>query len=310
MQPSTTWAEDVRPDEAEQHARFVEQIVAMQTRFNGKYGPGRLTHRKTVAGLKGRLDVAEDLSDYAAQGLFAWPGTHQAVVRMANGSFAPDLDALPDLRGFAVSVRGLDGPGALGGRTDRQDFVLNNVPAFGFTDFRDFADVFEPSSRGTAAIARFLVGRDGPVRGTLKMGKLVRSQLRPFSGYASASFHSATPVQWGPYAAHVHIEPVGATRDLLAWRDFGADIRERLQRGPLTWHVRAQFYTDPKQTPIEDWNALWRSEKVTVGTLVLAESTDVETDRFDPWAALAEHRPLGEIMRVRKLAYEASSKNR
>ena len=244
MQPSTTWAEDVRPDEAEQHARFVEQIVAMQTRFNGKYGPGRLTHRKTVAGLKGRLDVAEDLPDYAAQGLFAKPGTHQAVVRMANGSFAPDLDALPDLRGFAVSVRGLDGPGALGGRTDRQDFVLNNVPAFGFTDFRDFADIFEPSSRGTAAIARFLVSRDGPVRGTLKMGKLVRSQLRPFSGYASASFHSAAPVQWGPYAAHVHIEPVGATRDLLAWRDFGADIRERLQRGPLTWHVRAQFYTD------------------------------------------------------------------
>jgi hypothetical protein len=36
----------------------------------------------------------------------------------------------------------------------------------------------------------------------------------------------------------------------------------------------------------------------------------IEQDRFDPWAALAEHRPLGEIMRARKVAYFPSQKRR
>ena len=36
----------------------------------------------------------------------------------------------------------------------------------------------------------------------------------------------------------------------------------------------------------------------------------MERDHFDPWMALADHRPLGEIMRARKAAYYASFKNR
>jgi len=32
--------------------------------------------------------------------------------------------------------------------------------------------------------------------------------------------------------------------------------------------------------------------------------------KFDPWDALADHRPVGEIMRARKAAYFASQKER
>ena len=37
---------------------------------------------------------------------------------------------------------------------------------------------------------------------------------------------------------------------------------------------------------------------------------DVEGLRFDPWGGLADHRPLGEIMRARKVAYFHSQKSR
>ena len=51
-------------------------------------------------------------------------------------------------------------------------------------------------------------------------------------------------------------------------------------------------------------------EKVTVATLVCDDLVDVEGDRFDPWNALTDHQPLGEIMRARKVAYYPSVMNR
>jgi hypothetical protein len=36
----------------------------------------------------------------------------------------------------------------------------------------------------------------------------------------------------------------------------------------------------------------------------------VEAGIFDPWQALAAHRPLGEVMRARKVAYYSSQQAR
>jgi hypothetical protein len=41
-----------------------------------------------------------------------------------------------------------------------------------------------------------------------------------------------------------------------------------------------------------------------------SQDCNVEQATFDPWQALAAHRPLGAIMRARKHAYFASQKTR
>ena len=312
-QPSTQWAEVIGDDEQQRHEDFTRVITGLQTRINDRKGPGRAFHRKPVAVLTGRLTVPGGLPEYAAQGLFAQPGEYDVVFRMSNGSIVPQPDPVPDIRGFAFSVRGLDGPGALGGSTDRQDFLLINWPAFGFRDSRDFADLVPAAARGQKALAQHLISKRGVLGGPVEMLKQAAGLARPFSGFATSDFHSCAPVAWGPYAAHVHVSPIGASRNLLAWRDWGADIRDRLEQGPLRWHVEAQFYTDPSATPIEDGRSPWRSAKETVAVLeadALADPDVVESDHFDPWAALVEHRPLGEIMRARKVAYFPSYQNR
>ena len=311
--PSTDWAEDVTPDEDARHAGFAETIVGLQARISRKVGPGRAFHRKQVAALRGTLTVPADLPEYAVQGLFARPGVQPVVIRMSNGAMVPQPDAVPDIRGLALSVRGLDGPGALGTPTDRQDFLLINRTAFGFEDSRDFAELVPVAIRGQSALVRHLVAKYGIVGGSLEMARQVAELARPFSGFATSGFHSCAPVAWGPYAAHVHVQPVGAGRDLLAWRNWGGDIRGRIARGPLRWNLQAQFYTDPDATPIEDGRRAWNSPKVTVGLLQadeLADAEEVAADHFDPWMALQAHRPLGEIMRARKAAYLASFRNR
>jgi hypothetical protein len=311
--PATDWTETISSDEPQRHAEFADTIVALQTRINSKRGPGRAFHRKPIAALAGRLVVPEVLPEYARHGLFAGPGEYEVVVRMSNGAVVPQPDAMPDIRGFALSVRGLDAPGALGAQTDRQDFLLINMPTFGFEDSRDFADIVPVAARGQVALLQFLIGKYGPVKGPLEMARLVAAQSRPFTGFATTDFHSCAPVAWGPYAAHVHVRAVGASRNLMAWRDWGADVHQRLGRGALRWDLQAQFYTDPDHTPIEDGRKAWKAPKLTVGSLVLdsvADADVVEADRFDPWSALVEHRPLGEIMRARKAAYYPSYQNR
>ena len=92
----------------------------------------------------------------------------------------------------------------------------------------------------------------------------------------------------------------------MTGRAPGADCTRRLAAGPITYNLQLQFYTDPNATPIEDHRVVWSSPQVTVARLTLLEPTDVEKLRLDPWSGLAAHRPLGEIMRSRKVAYRVS----
>jgi len=98
----------------------------------------------------------------------------------------------------------------------------------------------------------------------------------------------------------------------------------RLAKDELRWDLQLQFFVDAATTPIEDPTVVWpesESPFVTVARLVAPaqdpNSADgkslaqqIEAGKFDPWIALAEHRPLGEIMRARKAAYFASQEAR
>ena len=42
----------------------------------------------------------------------------------------------------------------------------------------------------------------------------------------------------------------------------------------------------------------------------MVTAAEVEAAVFDPWQALAAHRPLGDVMRARKVVYFESQKGR
>jgi len=81
-----------------------------------------------------------------------------------------------------------------------------------------------------------------------------------------------------------------------------------------------QFFTDEKTTPIEDASVDWSETDapyVTVAKLTIPKqeidktvSELTEKAFFDPGNALKEHRPLGDVMRARKVIYFASNKER
>jgi hypothetical protein len=121
----------------------------------------------------------------------------------------------------------------------------------------------------------------------------------------------------------VRLRPAGKSPPppSTASADWAADLRAHLSRGPIRYALELQFYSDEKTTPIEDGAVDWREEAapyVTVASLTIGEqpaelagfAAEVEQATFDPWQALAAHRPLGGIMRARKHAYFASQKTR
>jgi hypothetical protein len=88
------------------------------------------------------------------------------------------------------------------------------------------------------------------------------------------------------------------------------------------WELRIQLCTDLDRMPIEDASVEWPqalSPYVAVARLRVGPQQAWSEERakaidegmqFNPWHALAAHRPLGAIMRVRKDVYAMSKRFR
>lgn len=323
--PSTAWSEIIGPDEAARYARQADRIAAVQNAKNAKYGRGRTLHRKQLLGLTGTLDIADGLPEYAAHGLFVSPGRREVLVRLSSGGTDRAPDGVPDIRGFAIKVGGIDGPGALGGTTSVQDFLLINQPVFNMSTSDDFVGLVHASLKGRAGIAWYALRTRGPLGAPGMLASLGATVGRRFTGFATETFWSAAPLAHGPYAVRVRLEPVDpgppASSPSAPAGGWAADVAHRLAAGPLRYDLQVQFYCDESITPIEDPTVDWPTPYVTVGHLELPQQdpaseageriqAEAEAAAFDPWAALADHRPLGEIMRARKSAYRTSQVGR
>ena len=317
--PGRDWKEAVSPDEAARHEAFAALLASLQAKRSAKYGAGRALHRKGLLALSASLEILPDLPDYCRAGLFAQPAAYEARVRLSNGGMDIQSNARPDIRGFAISVRGVSGPGALGGDATRQDFLLINQDSFSSTTSAEFMTLVEAASRSQAAVLFAMLRKFGLAGGLSRLRRLAGALGKPFHGFAGERFNSFAPISCGAYAVRVLLDPCAPHQRGAA--DPVDDMRALLSDGPVVYDLKLQFYVDEATTPIEDPTQVWPEDSAPIATVarltVFPEqqapagfAAEVERASFDPWAALAEHRPLGEIMRARKVAYYASQQAR
>ena len=322
--PSTAWAEQIADDEAERFEGYARQFADIQARRAQRWGAGRTLHRKQLAAAQGTLEVLDGLPPFAQHGLFAEPRDYEVWVRLSNGGLDRASDRTPDIRGFALRVLGVQGESALAnGPAVSQDFTLINQEAFAFPKSGEFVDFVQAASRGNGELVKHLFRRYGLLGGPRQLTRMVRTVGRPFSGFATETFHSTLPMACGPYAVRVRLVPAPANgqADAHAPDDWGADFARRLRNGPLHWDMQLQYYASEALTPIEDASVNWPTPYTTVARLMLpaqdlaaddgrAFADQVEGCVIDPWQALAEHRPLGDVQRARKVVYYASQRGR
>jgi hypothetical protein len=322
--PSTGWKEDVAADEAERFAGYGKAFADIQARKSKKYGKGRALHRKQLTAASGSLDVLDGLPAFARHGLFAAPGRFEVWVRLSNGGLDRAPDRMPDIRGVALRVLGVQGDSALGnGPAKSQDFTLINQEVFAFPKSDEFVEFVVAAASGGGALLKHLVKRYGLLGGPVRLLKMVKTVGKSFGGFATETVFSAAPMACGPYAVRVRLVPAAANGAPTpgANKDWGADFSARLAQQDLQWDLQLQPFVSEALTPIEDASVNWPTPYTTVARLTLPRhdntgkaATDfakqVEAAVFDPWQALAAHRPLGDVQRARKVVYFESQKGR
>lgn len=322
--PGTGWLEKIAPDETQRYEAAARQFLEIQQRKARRYGPGRTLHRKQLTAAQGTLEVLDGLPEWARQGLFAMPHDYEVWLRLSNGGFDKAKDSMPDIRGLAFRVFGVQGDSALGnGPARSQDFTLINQEAFAFSGSAEFIDFAVAASHGNGNLLKFLFKRYGLFGAPVQLGKMLKVAGRPFSGFATETLFSTLPMANGPYAVRVRLVPAESNGKPSpdARQDWGADFSQRLARQALHWDLQLQSWVDEATTPIEDAAVNWPTPYVTVARLMLPKqdttsaegqklAQDIEATVIDPWQALAAHRPLGDVQRARKVVYFASQQGR
>jgi hypothetical protein len=95
-------------------------------------------------------------------------------------------------------------------------------------------------------------------------------------------------------------------------------LEETLRTQEVLFEFQVQLRTSERTMPIEDASALWPESESPYRTVahlllprqeiaLLRQQAACQNLAFNVWHALAAHRPLGGINRVRRWAYAASS---
>ena len=231
-------------------------------------------------------------------------------------------------RGIAIKLIGVEGRKILPGHEDdaTQDFLATShsvtSAVHDVTQFIAFVKA-----------ARIRKGLFGKLRRSIGLLQALRImniifwtiRLSRVRSMATEHFSSTAPIKFGPYAAKYTVQPEKGTK-APAHRSLTADflkdeLADRLRDKALVFDFFVQFYTDDVHTPIEDTAVRWKNRhapKLKVAQLRIPrcdlndpqtheQSEKIDRLSFSPWHATEDHRPLGNVMRARRVAYEASA---
>ncbi len=141
------------------------------------------------------------------------------------------------------------------------------------------------------------------------------------------TYFSMAPIRFGNYVAKYRAKPAGDRHDsyLDLLKRLGSEtdamrlaLEETLRTQEVLFEFQVQLRTSEQTMPIEDATIEWpesESPYRTVAHLLLPrqeiarlrQKADYKNLAFNVWHALAAHRPLGGINRVRRWAYPLSS---
>lgn len=322
-------------------ASLIETMRKIHQATFSDYGHAvRATHAKSHGLLVGTLRVLDGLPFDFAQGLFAEPRCYPVVLRFSTQPGDILDDNVSSTRGLAIKVIGVEGERLPGSEQDvTQDFVMQDAPVFQSPDARSFLRSFkllaataETGQEWKKAFSTVMRGVESLVERAGGLSPTLRSLGgHPLTHMLAETFYTQAPLLYGPYMAKLSAVPVSGSLQRLIGRQLDLKgkpngLREAVveffrTRGGV-WELRAQLCTDPARMPIEDASVRWPedlSPYVPVARITVPPQEAWSETRsraiddglsFSPWHGLAAHRPLGSIMRARKVVYEESARFR
>jgi len=223
------------------------------------------------------------------------------------------------------------------------DLVLKNNPIFVANTAKHYLVIQEIGNDAPKYLARgktgfhelltdFVTGKGTFDRSDWawdEMFAFVKAAQTPVRNPLLTTFFSMASVRHGDYVAKIRLAPVAENTTRVIHREldlrgrpevFAPTLVDELQASAFDFDLQVQLCTDLETMPVNDTTVEWPeklSPFVTVGRVHIPRQDISGTESFEKtdalsfnqWRVTEEHRPLGEIMQVRRI-YTASAKLR
>jgi hypothetical protein len=297
----------------------LRQQVTASPKLDGAGLALRNAHAKGYGLARAEVEILPDIPPEYAQGIYARPGRHEAMVRFSNGQPHAGIDrVLGAVCGIGLKIFGIEGKKLLEDEPDSTtfDYAMINYPIFFANTVEHYIFVLRVGAKASAPppptelpqekrarIGRFLHDFVTGM-GTLEPENWAWEELAaiaqfiqiPFVNLLLSSYHTMGAVRHGDYVAKLRVAPVKefaervqrrALDPNLSTQVFRPALVAELKERPYEFDIQVQLCTNIYQTPIEDVTVKWSetlSPFVTVAKLRLPQQDiggDDNLDRMD-----------------------------
>ena len=290
-------------------------------------GSLRGQHAKATGCVIGTFQIAANIPPELKFGILQQPGkVFKAYVRFSNADGTIENDEKRTARGMAIKLLNVNGQRALAGDDDdTQDFLMVNHPVFPFAnplEYTRFMSLLNNPRFGLVVALGYLFFRNPKGFFAALAIKLKRNMVSPLTArywsgspywLGDASGVSGHAVKYSVSPRHIDNLTSPDGPQPLADNYLTQALIDHLRKREAVFDFHVQLQKDAAAMPIEDVSAKWKetvSKPITVATLTIpiqdVDPTKFEPMSFNPWHALAEHRPMGGINRLRKGVYARS----
>jgi hypothetical protein len=316
-------------DDPEIFEQMVKLTVGQMEPIDGRLR--RAQHAKATGCVTAQFRIADTIPAGLRHGVFGQPGrVFNSIVRFSNSQSTFEKDSVGTARGLAIKLLDVAGPRAVPDDADgTQDFLMVDHPVFPFPDPKAYVETI--ARKNIPLIGNLLAGAHLALLEPKELKILKDIRGKSVASPLDIRYWSGTPFWLGPatgpggHAVKYSAVPHQANRSLPSSRadDPPEDaltqaLSAGLRSGEALFEFKVQTQKDPVAMPVEDASIEWNeadSVPVTVATLSIPPqrvdaggelAARCESLSFNSWHALAEHRPLGGMNRLRKLVYLAS----
>jgi catalase len=318
--------EIVRQDEPIQTQRSIDTFIKNLDADKTSY-VARGAHSKGHACVKAYFNINETIQPELQHGVFAVPGkSYKSWIRFSNakGGMKGNHDAHKDAHGMAIKLFHIydDVLKKTDDGAETQDFLMHDSPAFFVANLEDYNQFLESEDK----IMYFVAGIN-PFKWHLReLSHALETLKPPPVSPLWAHYFSNTAYKLGPHNIKFSAQSCSIPEMTTAQNQTDPDFLQKVMADELQveegcFNFMVQLQNPDKYMPIEDPSIEWKESdspfipiakiRIPAQEFNSAEQHDFcENLSFSPWNSLDEHRPIGQLNRIRKEVYQASSKYR
>ena len=300
----------------EEITRMIKDHMA---RFTEREYEGRIAERagntKTYGVVRGDFRVREDIPPEFKKGIFAQPTSFPAWIRFGGpGPLSPPDVEDSGILSIGIKLMGVPGEKFLPDEKATQDFTGISCPTFTTPNIVENVKL-QRQIYARTPVFYFINPFDSHYLDMFMQGLYARMNTSPLE----VRYWSCVPFLLGEgQAMKFSVSPCSKKKTKVPWNPPDDWLRQSLANTLAHHDVELEFslqlQKDPRRMPIEDASIEWPerlSPFVPVANITISKQNFDSAEQFvfarqlsyNPWHAIAAHRPLGNQNRARRVIY-------